>query len=87
MQADPQSNREQARERIAELQEKHDQKEALLAGAAALTREASAETRQGLEIWGAGAAALRVGLARAATMLQQVRRHQSNGGAPDAHAA
>ena len=87
MRADPQGNLERARDLMAEVREKHIQTEALLAGAAALTREASAETMKGLEIWGTGAAALRVGVERATTLLQQARRHHTNGGTPDAQAA
>ena len=87
MQADPQGNLVRARELMAVVREKHTQTEALLAGAAALTREATAETMKGLEIWGVGAAALRVGLERATTLLQQARRHHTNGGTPDAQAA
>ena len=87
MQSDPQGNLERARALMAEVREKHTQTEALLAGAAALTREASAETMKGLAIWGVGADALRAGLERATTLLQQARRHHTNGGTPDAQAA
>lgn len=86
-QADLPGNLARVRELMAEFREKHDQISALLAGAAALTREATAETTKGLEIWGVGSAALRVGLERAATLLQQARRRQTNGGTPDALAA
>ena len=87
IQANPQENITRAIALIAEASEVNRQARAISAGAYALTRQASDEMRQGLSVWNEGTAALRIGLDRAATLLQEVRRHQSNGGTPDAQAA
>ena len=85
--ADPQGNLAQARAKFAEMREAHRRGRALSAGASALTREANAEVTKGLAIWREGTYALRTGLERATTILQEVRRHQTNGDTPDAAAA
>ena len=85
--ADPKGNLAQARAKFAEMREVHRRGRSMSAGASALMREASAEITKGLEIRDEGTHALRIGLERATTILQEVRRHQTNGDTPDATAA
>ena len=85
--SDPQENITRAIALMADAGEVNRRARAISAGAYAITRQASDEMRQGLSIWGEGTAALRIGLERAATLLQQARRRQTNGDRPDAQAA
>ena len=87
MQDNPQENLARARDLMAEVRDAHDRAQALYAGSLALSRQALVETEQGMAIWNDGAQALRTGLERATTLLQQARRHHTNGGTPDAQAA
>ncbi len=82
--ADPRGNIDQARALMAEVLETRRRTQALRAGAVALTQQALAESRQGQTIRDKGTRALRIGLERATTLLQQARRRPTNGDAPDA---
>ena len=84
---DPQQNIDQARELMVEIRDLHRQERALRGGAAALGRQSLSETMQGMEIRAKGHEALRTGLERAATLLQQARRRPTNGDTPDTLAA
>ena len=84
VQEDPPGNITQAIALMSDVKDADRRAPALSAGAAALTRQASVELEQGLTIWHEGTQALRVGLERASTLLQEGRRRQTNGDAPDA---
>ena len=85
--ADLQGNIGQAMRLMSDVKDADRRAQALSAGATALTRQASAEVEQGLSIWHEGTETLRVGLERAATLLQEARNHQANGDNPEAQAA
>ena len=87
MQADPSGNIAQAIALMSEVKDADRRAQALSAGSAALTRQASGEVTQGLSAWREGTEALRVGVERATTLVQEARNHQTNGGNPDAAAA
>lgn len=83
----PQQHIDQARELMVEILDLHRREQALRAGVAALGRESLSETMQGMEIRAKGHEALRTGLERATTLLQQARQRPTNGDAPDTLAA
>ena len=83
----PQENIARALELIAEVMAANEQARSISAGSYALTRQASGEVTQGLSAWHEGTEALRVGIERATTLVQEARNYQSNGGNPDAAAA
>ena len=84
VQANPQGNVIEALALSAQATSHSRQARTISSRATALTAQASVQMLQGLEIWGRGSESLRVGLERATTLLQQARRRQTNGDAPDA---
>ena len=87
VQADPHGNIAQTDALMSEAKAVDRRAQALFVNACALTTQASEEMRRGLSVWHEGTAALRVGMERATTLVQEARNHQSNGGNPDAAAA
>ncbi|MDE2785908.1 MAG: hypothetical protein OXL37_04525 [Chloroflexota bacterium] len=81
--ADLQGNIAQALALMSDVKEIDRRARALSAGASALLWQASGEAEQGLSIWREGTDALRIGLERAATLLQEASNHQANGDNPD----
>ena len=79
-----QENIARALELIAEVTAANEQARSISAGSYALTMQASEEMRLGLSAWREGTEALRVGVERATTLVQEARNHQTNGGNPEA---
>ena len=84
IQADPRGNAERALALSAQATAELNRARAVAPQISPLLQQASIEMLEGMEIWHQGSESLRVGLERATTLLQAVRRPQTNGDAPDA---
>lgn len=84
VQADPQGNVAEALALSAQATATSRRARNVSAQATGITAQATVEMLRGVEIWHEGSESLRVGLERATTLLQAVRRPQTNGDAPDA---